>query len=127
MKLKVILSWYYFLFLNSFTLIFIIINLSYLHIINVIVLNRYSSKLYKLKVQFIPLKYARNCPPSKSLKTSKFSRYRKLIKSNRKRTVRQRFFSQQIRLFPFFTIGHNDRGYGHLAVCGSVRCRGTTK
>ena len=21
----------------------------------------------------------------------------------------------------------NDRGYGHLAVCGSVRCRGTTK
>ena len=25
------------------------------------------------------------------------------------------------------TIGHNDRGYGHLAVCGSIRCRGTTK
>ena len=33
-------------------------------------------------------------------------------KVEQERTVRQRFFSQQIRLFPFFTIGHNDRGYG---------------
>jgi len=27
----------------------------------------------------------------------------------------------------FFRLAANDRGYGHLAVCGSVRCRGTTK
>jgi len=30
-------------------------------------------------------------------------------------------------LFSFFTLDPNDRGYGHLAVCGSIRCRGTTK
>jgi hypothetical protein len=36
---------------------------------------------------------------------------------SQKRTVRQRFFSQQIGLFSFFTMPHNDRGYGHLAVC----------
>jgi len=29
--------------------------------------------------------------------------------------------------FIFFKIAANDRGYGHLAVCGSIRCRGTTK
>ena len=27
----------------------------------------------------------------------------------------------------FFTLAPNDRGYGHLAVCGSIRCRETTK
>ena len=27
----------------------------------------------------------------------------------------------------FFRLAANDRGYGHLAVCGSIRCRGTTK
>jgi len=27
----------------------------------------------------------------------------------------------------FSTIAPNDRGYGHLAVCGSIRCRETTK
>ena len=27
----------------------------------------------------------------------------------------------------FFTLGGNARGYGHLAVCGSVRCRTATK
>ena len=30
-------------------------------------------------------------------------------------------------LFVFFTLTPNDRGYGHLAVCGSIRCRETTK
>ena len=30
-------------------------------------------------------------------------------------------------VFFFFTIGANDRGYGHLAVCGRISCRGTTK
>jgi len=29
--------------------------------------------------------------------------------------------------FFFSIIGHNAQGYGHLAVCGSIRCRGTTK
>ena len=29
--------------------------------------------------------------------------------------------------FTFFTIAGNDRGYGHLAVCGSVHCRQATK
>ena len=29
--------------------------------------------------------------------------------------------------FTFFTIAGNDRGYEHLAVCGSIRCRETTK
>ena len=43
------------------------------------------------------------------------------------RTVRQRFFSHRVGLYSFFTISPNDRGYGHLAVCGSIRCRGTTK
>jgi len=43
------------------------------------------------------------------------------------RAVRQRFFNQQVGLFSFFTMAANDRGYGHLAVCGSIRCRGTTK
>ena len=27
----------------------------------------------------------------------------------------------------FFKIAPNDRGYGHLAVCGSIRCRETTR
>ena len=27
----------------------------------------------------------------------------------------------------FFWIAPNDRGYGHLAVCGSIRCRTTMK
>jgi len=27
----------------------------------------------------------------------------------------------------FSATAPNDRGYGHLAVCGSVRCRETTK
>ena len=27
----------------------------------------------------------------------------------------------------FFRLAGNDRGYGHPAVCGSIRCRGTTK
>ena len=27
----------------------------------------------------------------------------------------------------FFKIAYNDRGYGHLAVCGSIRCRETTR
>jgi hypothetical protein len=26
-----------------------------------------------------------------------------------------------------FWLAHNDRGYGHLAVCGSIRCRETTR
>ena len=30
-------------------------------------------------------------------------------------------------LFPFFAAAPNDRGYGHLAVCGSVRCRTATR
>ena len=29
--------------------------------------------------------------------------------------------------FSFFTMAANDRGYGHLAVCGSVHCRTATK
>ena len=32
-----------------------------------------------------------------------------------------------IKLAWHFTLVHNDRGYGHLAVCGSIRCRETTK
>ena len=35
------------------------------------------------------------------------------------RTVRQRFFSNRVCLFSFFTMAANDRGYGHLAGCGS--------
>jgi len=47
---------------------------------------------------------------------------------SQKRTVHQRFFNQQNVSFPiFFAAAPNDRGYGHLAVCGSIRCRETTK
>ena len=34
------------------------------------------------------------------------------LSMSKKRTVPQRFFSNWVRLFPFSTIGHNDRGYG---------------
>jgi len=37
------------------------------------------------------------------------------------------FHITKVSRFSFFAITPNDRGYGHLAVCGSVRCRGTTK
>ena len=40
------------------------------------------------------------------------------------------FFNFQIMLSMYrclFSLAHNDRGYGHFAVCGSVRCRETTK
>ena len=37
-------------------------------------------------------------------------------------------FSSHSRLYSFFsTLPPNDRGYGHLAVCGSIRCRETTR
>jgi len=36
-------------------------------------------------------------------------------------------FKVSIRAMSFFlTIAHNDRGYGHLAICGSIRCRPAT-
>jgi hypothetical protein len=37
------------------------------------------------------------------------------------------FLILKIFIFLFSKITPNDRGYGHLAVCGSIRCRGTTK
>ena len=39
-------------------------------------------------------------------------------KVEKKRTVRQGFFMQQIRLFCFFTMPPNDRGYGHWRFAG---------
>ena len=49
------------------------------------------------------------------------------LSMSKKRTVPQRFFNTNLSLFSFSTMPANDRGYGHLAVCGSIRCRETTK
>ena len=44
-----------------------------------------------------------------------------------KRTVRQRFYPKLQNCLFIPAMTPNARGYGHLAVCGSVRCRETTK
>ena len=44
-----------------------------------------------------------------------------------KRTVRQRFYPKLQNCLFIPAMTPNDRGYGHLAVCGSIRCRETTK
>ena len=44
-----------------------------------------------------------------------------------KRTVRQRFFNRNSVFLVFFTMTHNDRGYGHPAACGRFSCREATK
>jgi len=43
------------------------------------------------------------------------------------RTVRQRFYPKLQNCLFIPAMTPNDRGYGHLAVCGSIRCRETTK
>ena len=75
---------------------------------------------------FFLRKSARNCPPAKVVRSLK-SVKSKLPVYVEKRTVPQRFFNTNLSLFSFPTMPANDRGYGHLAVCGSIRCRGTTK
>ena len=66
---------------------------------------------------FFPLKSARNCPPSKRPKASKFSLTDK-SKSREEADSSSKIFQQQIRLFPFFTMPPNDRGYGHGRFAG---------
>jgi len=61
------------------------------------------------------------------VKTAQSELFQLRLKMSRKRSVRQRFSSNYTVAFSFFTITPNDRGYGHLAVCGSIRCRETTK
>ena len=41
--------------------------------------------------------------------------------------MQQKYLCHSVVCFVFFTMNGNDRGYGHLAVCGSVRCRTATK
>ena len=60
---------------------------------------------------FFPLKSARNCPPSKRPKANKFNLTDK-SKSREAADSSSKIFQQQIRLFPFFTMPPNDRGYG---------------
>jgi len=45
------------------------------------------------------------------------------------KVVQVYFRKRQFIMAVFFisAMTPNDRGYGHLAVCGSIRCRGTTK
>jgi hypothetical protein len=81
----------------------------------------------KAKKQILPSKICEELSATQRFENQQILSNRKLIKSNRKRTVRQRFFTPQVCLFSFFTMTGNARGYGHLAVCGSIRCRETTK
>ena len=59
---------------------------------------------------FFPLKSARNCPPCKLPKASKFSLTDK-SKSREEADSSSKIFQQQIRLFPFFTMPPNARDY----------------
>jgi len=61
------------------------------------------------------------------VKTAQSDLFQIRLKMSLKRSVRQRFYSnKEERLFiPAMTP--NERGYGHLAVCGSISCRETTK
>jgi hypothetical protein len=47
------------------------------------------------------------------------------LSMSKKRTVPQRFFNTNLSIFSFSTMPANDRGYGHLAVCGLLHCRTT--
>ena len=78
------------------------------------------------KSTFFLRKSARNCPPAKVVRSQKSVKTEKSVYVE-KRTVPQRFFNTNLSLFSFSTMPANDRGYGHLAVCGSVRCRTATK
>ncbi len=48
------------------------------------------------------LKSARNCPPSKTSKSSKFCRYKKVAKSSRSGQFVKDFSTNKVSLFPFF-------------------------
>ena len=61
------------------------------------------------------------------VKTAQSESFQIRLIMSRKRSVRQRFYSNYTVAFSFFAVAHNDRGYGHLAVCGSIRCRETTR
>jgi hypothetical protein len=64
------------------------------------------------------LKSARNCPPSKSKKASKFCLYRQVSKSSGSGQFVKDFSTNQVTLFPFFATAPNDRGYGHGRFAG---------
>jgi len=49
------------------------------------------------------------------------------VDSSIQHVLNRMFISSKKASFYFSTLTHNDRGYGHLAVCGSIRCRGTTR
>ena len=49
------------------------------------------------------------------------------VDSSIQHVLNRMFISSKKASFYFSTLTHNDRGYGHLAVCGSIRCRETTR
>jgi len=80
-----------------------------------------------IKVKFFLLKICEELSAKQTPESEQILSLQIRLVMSQKRTVRQRFFTPQVCLFSFSTMPHNDRGYGHLAVCGNIRCRGTTK
>ena len=81
----------------------------------------------KLKSLFSSFENLRGIVRTQKLSEVKSLSKPKSLSMSKKRTVPQRFFNTNLSLFPFPTMPANDRGYGHLAVCGSVHCRTATR
>ena len=79
------------------------------------------------KVNFLPSKICEELSARKSCPKSIVCQNRKVCLCRKKGQFLKDFSIQICLFFPFPTMPANDRGYGHLAVCGSVRCRETTK
>ena len=81
----------------------------------------------KLKSLFSSIENLRGIVRPQKLSEVKSLQNPKSLFMSKRRTVPQRFFNTNLSLFSFSTMPANDRGYGHLAVCGSVHCCTATR
>ena len=93
---------------------------------NFTIYSHYSAQSKWEKTNSFPRKSARNCPTRKAVRSQKSVKPEKPVYVEKTDNSSKIFKLTSLSFF-FFTMPHNDRGYGHLADSGSVRCRGTTK
>ena len=68
--------------------------------------------MYSLKSQFSSFENLRGIVRPKKLSEVKSLQNPKSLSMSKKKDSSSKIFQQQIRLFPFFTMPPNDRGYG---------------
>ena len=85
------------------------------------------STVWNLKVSLSSFENQRWIVRPLNVKNEQIQSNRQKWKKSWKRTVHQWFFNQNLIVFSFFAVAHNDRGYGHWRFAGAFTVAQATK